>query len=74
MTGVKAVSGGDLQRAQQAVMPKDDLSPYAGKWVALRDGHVVATDTSGVTLGKHPDVRPGDMLLAVPPREPVLFL
>ena len=40
----------DIQRQQQESMPREDLRPYAGQWVALRDGHVVACDIDAVAL------------------------
>jgi Family of unknown function (DUF5678) len=52
---------------QQAIMPREDLKPYAGQWVALRDGHVVASDLDPVALRDRPDVQDTDTLMPVPP-------
>ena len=52
---------------QQESLPKQDLSPYAGQWVALRDGLVVASDLDPVALRDNPVVRASDTLLPVPP-------
>ena len=57
----------ELERQQQEVRPKEDLSPFAGKWVALRDGLVIASDLTVVALRDHPEVRADDVLGAVPP-------
>jgi hypothetical protein len=43
-----------------------DLTPYAGQWVALRDGEVVASDLDAVALRYRPEVLPTDALLPVP--------
>lgn len=56
----------DIEREQEAAMPRDDLSPYAGQWVALRDGHVVTAAIDPVTLQHDPAVRDTDDLLPVP--------
>jgi hypothetical protein len=34
---------------QASLAPKEDLRPYAGKWIALRDGYVVASADDSVT-------------------------
>ena len=58
----------ELEQAQQkTLLPKDDLSPYAGQWVALRDGHVIAGDLDAVALRNNPVVTSEDALLPVPP-------
>ena len=56
----------ELQHEQDRLTPKDDLRPYAGQWVALRDGHVVAAALSGVALRDDPDVQDDDVFLRVP--------
>lgn len=58
----------ELAREQQRTLPKDDLRPYAGQWVALRDGRVVTSALDPVTLRDHPDVRQDDLLTPVPGR------
>ena len=55
----------DIQRQQQEVMPKGDLAPYAGKWVALRDGEVVASALDAELLRENPDVQDDDVLVPV---------
>ncbi len=57
----------DLEQAQQKILPKDDLTPYRGQWVALRDGHVIASDIDAVALRDNPVVKSEDTLLPVPP-------
>jgi hypothetical protein len=56
-----------IREQQEALMPKEDLAPYAGQWVALRDGYVVASDPDATTLRDKPDVATTDLLMPVPP-------
>jgi hypothetical protein len=56
----------EIQREQQAMMPKEDLTAYAGQWVALRGGRVVASDLDPVALRDNPAVSEGDTLILVP--------
>ena len=51
---------------QASLAPKQDLRPYAGKWVALRDGYVVAAAEDSVSLRDDPAVDESDQLLPVP--------
>lgn len=44
----------------------EDLTPYAGSWVAIRDGKVVASTLDPVELRDHPDVHDDDLLMPVP--------
>lgn len=55
-----------VDEIQQQHLPKEDLKPYAGRWVALRDGRVIANASDGVTLRDDPAVRADDMILPVP--------
>jgi hypothetical protein len=57
----------EFEQAQQNALPKDDLTPYAGQWVALRDGHVIASDLDAVALRDNPVVTSEDALQPVPP-------
>jgi hypothetical protein len=59
------VSVSEVERAQEELTPKDDLGPYKGQWVALRDGHVVAADVDPVRLRENPDVRSDDVIVPV---------
>lgn len=54
-----------VQEIQRGLTPKDDLTPYTGQWVALREGHVIAHDIDGVTLRNHPEVESSDVLMPV---------
>jgi hypothetical protein len=56
----------EIQREQARSTPHVDLTPYAGQWVALRDGEVVASDLDAVALRYRPEVLPTDALLPVP--------
>lgn len=51
---------------QQNPQVREDLTPYAGSWVAIRDGHVVASALASVELRDHPDVREDDLLMPIP--------
>lgn len=64
----------DIEREQQDAMPREDLSPYAGQWVALRDGLVVASDIDAVSLRANPGVRESDTLIPVPLGGPGVFM
>ena len=56
-----------IAREQNRMLPKEDLTPYAGRWVALRDGQVIATNIDAVALRDDPEVTSEDTLLPVPP-------
>ncbi len=55
-----------LEREQERLLSNEDLRPYKGQWVALRDGRVVASHVDPVALEDHPEVRADDMLVPVP--------
>jgi hypothetical protein len=50
----------------QAPQVREDLTPYAGSWVAIRDGRVIASALDSVELRDNPDVREDDLLMPVP--------
>lgn len=55
-----------FREAQAKLDAKEDLAPYMGKWVALRNGKVVASDLSTKALRDHDEVRPTDAVVPVP--------
>jgi hypothetical protein len=55
----------ELERLQEELNPKEDLSQYEGHWVALREGRVVAVADDPVSLRAHPDVKDDDGILFV---------
>lgn len=55
----------DLRRGQAELEPKEDLTPYVGKWVALRAGKVVASDLSAEKLRSHREVKDSDVIVPV---------
>ena len=59
---------------QQELAPKEDLRPYAGQWVALRDGRVVASDLDAGVLRARPDVEPTDAIMRVPVNPSALYV
>jgi hypothetical protein len=44
----------------------DDMTPYEGSWVAIREGKVIASALNSVELRDNPDVRDDDALMPVP--------
>jgi hypothetical protein len=50
---------------EQGVPPREDLSPYIGKWAALRDGYFVAAHRNPAKLRARPEVEPTDVFVAV---------
>jgi len=55
----------EIERLQAELAPKEDLSQYEGRWVALRSGHVVAVADDSVALRENPEVRSDDGILLV---------
>jgi len=53
-------------KAQAAHWPEEDLSPYMGRWIAVRDGKVIASDLSLSALRSQPEVKPSDVFMPVP--------
>lgn len=51
---------------QQDAEVREDLSPYVGRWVALRDGHVVAAGDELAELRAKPEVHDDDVIVRVP--------
>jgi hypothetical protein len=45
---------------------RDDLTPYQGSWVAIRDGKVIAHDLDPIRLRDNEEVRETDFFLLVP--------
>ena len=43
----------------------ENLDPYDGRWVAMREGKVVAHALEQEELRAHPDVAEGDLLFPV---------
>ena len=52
----------------------EDLTQYAGSWVAIRDGKVIASALDSVELRNNPDVHADDFLLPVPDKGAGTFL
>jgi hypothetical protein len=51
---------------QSDLLIREDLTPYAGSWVAIRDGKVVASALDPVELRDKPGVHDDDVLMPVP--------
>lgn len=55
----------EFRRAQSALEPREDLAPYAGRWVVLRDGKVIASDFDPQRLFEREDAEDDDVILPV---------
>jgi hypothetical protein len=55
----------NLRKAQAQMVPKDDLTPYMGRWVALRKGRVVADADTAIALRALPEVDDSDVVVPV---------
>jgi hypothetical protein len=53
---------------------QEDLTPYSGSWVAIRDGKVVASALDSVELRDNPDVREDDFFMPVPDAASSIFV
>lgn len=51
-----------------------NLTPYAGSWVAVRDGEVVASALDSVELRDKPEVHEDDVLMPIPDRPDSVYL
>jgi hypothetical protein len=45
---------------------REDLTRYAGSWVAIRDGKVIASALDPIELRDSPKVREDDLLMPIP--------
>lgn len=54
------------QEIQRDSITDDDLSPYRGMWIAVRDGHVIASDIDPSRLLAQSLVTEDDWLVPVP--------
>jgi len=52
----------------------EDLTMYAGSWVAIRDGKVIADALDSVELRNKPEVKEDDFLMPVPDAGAAAFL
>jgi hypothetical protein len=59
---------------QSDLVIREDLTPYAGSWVAIRDGKVVASALDAVELRDTPEVREDDVLMPVPDRTDGVYI
>jgi hypothetical protein len=53
---------------------REDLTKYAGTWVAIRDGKVIASALDSVELRNNPAVTEDDFLMPVPDAGAAAFL
>ncbi len=68
---VKAMT---VQEIQQDRLTTEDLTPYEGSWVAIRDGKVVASALDALELRNNEVVRDEDLLILVPTRGTGTFI
>ena len=55
-----------MAAVQQGPDVLDDLTKYAGSWVAIRDGRVIADALDSVQLRDKPEVKDDDFFMLVP--------
>lgn len=70
----EAMTVKEIKREQAKSLPREDLAPYAGQWVALREGVVVAADLNPVSLRDNPAVQASDALQPVPTHSTGAFI
>lgn len=58
---------------EQRAIPVDAFVEYAGKWIAIRDGEVVASADSLAELRANPDVTREDAVFVVPEPSSTFF-
>ncbi len=63
-----------VQEIQQDRLTTEDLTPYEGSWVAIRDGKVVASALDALELRNNEVVRDEDLLILVPTRGTGTFI
>lgn len=63
-----------VKEIQTEPLVTDDLKPYAGSWVAIRSGKVVASALDPVELRDDPEVRDDDALMPVPTAGEATFI
>ncbi len=51
---------------QERPLSNEDLSPYRGQWVVLREGHVIASGSTPEEARASADVNDSDLILLVP--------
>lgn len=59
---------------QSDLVIREDLTPYAGSWVSIRDGKVVASALDAVELRDKPEVHEDDVLMPVPDRTDGVYI
>jgi len=59
---------------QEDLAIREDLKPYAGSWVAVRNGKVVASALDPVELRDKPEVHDDDVLMPVPDRTDGVYI
>lgn len=59
---------------QSDLVIREDLTSYAGSWVAIRDGKVVASALDSVDLRDKPEVHDDDVLMPVPDRTEGVYI
>lgn len=64
----------ELEQRQQQLSAHEDLSAYAGQWVVLRDGRVIAHNADPAELRRHEGLRDGDVIALVDDPHGAYFL
>lgn len=63
-----------VAQRQQRAFPEGDVSRYAGQWIAVRDGEVVASGPDIGSVRSDPAVREGDAFASIPSDPSATFL
>lgn len=63
----------EAELRQEESMPKSDLTPYTGEWVALRQGIIIAHDRDYGELRGSPHVLDTDVAVWVPRAEDIII-
>lgn len=63
-----------VKEIQTNPLVTDDLAPYEGAWVAIREGKIIASALDPIELRDNPDVRDDDALMPVPPDGEATFI
>lgn len=64
----------DVERRQRELALKESLDGYAGRWVALRNGRVVASSPDPRDLWANEAVQEGDAIIRVAAKSGGYFL
>jgi hypothetical protein len=56
-----------VKEIQREPLVTDDVRPYVGSWIAVREGKIIGSALDPIELRDNPAVRDDDALMPVPP-------